>query len=494
MTATAETRSTTIAPGAHRVIRIVDSSDGPFGGTLVVHGAGVAVQVDAAHWAGWEGWRFGGSEHVAAPLDFVRRAEGHDLLLPWCTERVSTFLSRRESVGSRLSSGECCTLLVSLLRALEELGSTVEGAVTGVWWLTDAGKPIFVIGSGEEARGGVAQLVTQLEEGCEDKALGRLLLAVTAGLDRSLGQRRVPALLLEKWEAELLELASPRALQREVGVVEGAEPLPRVVVRRESTPVPGRRSLRTENATSPSTVSLVADQALAIVTAVRRRIVAVAGVIGSRSVKPSAARLPGARSVRRGTGRVSPPHRRRAIMVGAGVAGVVVAAGLLWPSGATSEVSNSQTPVPTGTTPVGRAEGVEATTDVDDDREQQENADGGVDSPDEAAARLLGVIARCAEAGDSVCADAVTAGQSEVVESLAGYSPEEVALALVDQYGDLAVIRMTAGAGASSPDAETGEGAEGASEASSGDRMIVLVMSHEEWLVRDVYDVADQPG
>jgi hypothetical protein len=53
----------------------------------------------------------------------------------------------------------------------------------------------------------------------------------------------------------------------------------------------------------------------------------------------------------------------------------------------------------------------------------------------------------------------------------------------VDVYGDVAVIRMRS----ASADGD-GEGR------AQHERMIVLVRIAEKWLVRDAYDVADQPG
>ncbi|WP_292776054.1 hypothetical protein [Microbacterium sp. UBA6741] len=37
-----------LVPGAHRVVRTLDATEGPFPGTLVTNGDGVAVRVEAA--------------------------------------------------------------------------------------------------------------------------------------------------------------------------------------------------------------------------------------------------------------------------------------------------------------------------------------------------------------------------------------------------------------------------------------------------------------
>ncbi|MBQ3358649.1 MAG: hypothetical protein IJG47_07095, partial [Microbacterium sp.] len=124
-----------LVPDAHRVVRSLDAAETPFGGLLVTRGEGVAVQVDAGALAGWAGWAFAGAEHVAAPLDVVRRRDGHDVLLPWCTERVTSLLARRHVVDEHLSLGECSTLVASVLRGIDELGE--PGArESGTWWVT----------------------------------------------------------------------------------------------------------------------------------------------------------------------------------------------------------------------------------------------------------------------------------------------------------------------------------------------------------------------
>ncbi|QEA30630.1 hypothetical protein FGL91_14655 [Microbacterium sp. CBA3102] len=52
---------------------------------------------------------------------------------------------------------------------------------------------------------------------------------------------------------------------------------------------------------------------------------------------------------------------------------------------------------------------------------------------------------------------------------------------LVDEYGDIAVVRVAVDAEADAAN-------------TSGRLIMVLLRTQEKWLVRDVYDVADQPG
>ena len=295
-----------LLPSAHRVIRAIESHEGPFVGVLVTWGNARAVRVDAAVLAGWAGWHFGGSEHVAGPLDIVRRAEGHDVLLPWCTERVSTFVGRRTAAREALSSGECSTLLVSLFRALEELGDegAVEG-VTGAWWLTDEGRPVFVLGDGEEARAGVALLVAQLGENCADKTLGRHLAAVQDGLRTNLEQqqRRVPRLLLEKWEGELLDIAAPRVLRRETSAPGKAETTVSATLRGESSPPSHRVARPARGVRVPRS---------------RTRERARAGALASRVAAATGCRAMGAEGHRR-PACAAGPRRQEAVDTAAGI-------------------------------------------------------------------------------------------------------------------------------------------------------------------------------
>ncbi|MHC9044160.1 hypothetical protein ACYX8G_06245 [Microbacterium saperdae] len=498
-----------LLPGAHRVIRAIDSHEGPFVGVLVTRGDAVAVRVDAATLAGWEGWRFGGSEHVAGPLDLVRRAQGHDVLLPWCTEKVSAFVGRRTAADVGLSSGECSTLLVSLFRALEELGE--DGAMenaTGAWWLTDEGRPVFVLGEGVEARAGVTLLVAQLGENCADKTLGRLLGVVQEGLRTNLEQqqRRVPRLLLEKWEGEVLEVAAPRVLRRAMFAPERADTVARAALRGESSPLPSHRVAgSTRGGRVPRGVTR--DRARARTSA--GRFASVPGDVMrwvrgcARALRPPTRReRTGAPTVQRGT---VPRPRRRSLLVAAGAAIAVLLGGLLWPSGATSEVAED--PQPSGAvqsadpdtgsaadpSPAAERPGASA----DHVRQSPDSSPSPVASrptpeseePAEAASWLLAEISRCADAGDAICAVAVAGGSAAVIELLADGGAESSDVELVDEYGDAAVVRLTP------KDARKDVGAPDATRdaASGADQILVLVRINEKWLVRDVYDVADQP-
>ena len=102
---------------------------------------------------------------------------------------------------------------------------------------------------------------------------------------------------------------------------------------------------------------------------------------------------------------------------------------------------------------------------------------------------MLEEIGRCADIGDQVCSAAVAGGSAAVIEPLAETGADSSEMELIDEYGDAAVVRLT-------PEhAREGAGEKAArGEKSSGvERIRVLVRNTPKGLVRDVYDVADQP-
>lgn len=175
----------------------------------------------------------------------------------------------------------------------------------------------------------------------------------------------------------------------------------------------------------------------------------------------------------------------------AGVAAaLVLAGGLLWPDGEDAGKAegaadgSSQTPAPGGdaasvSTPRPRA------APADGEASKSESSAAGED-PLGAVPSLLRAIADCRAQGDISCADAVAGDSAKVMEALGRVDPVKPSPELVDEYGDVAVVRLrTSGVDEGEGDAE-GQG--------SDQTIVVLIRTEEKWLVRDVYDVADQPG
>ncbi len=459
----------------------------------------MAVQVDSDAISGWAGWDHAGADHVAGPLDIVRRSTGHDVLLPWCAERVSSFFGRRVAADVMLASGEMTTLVASILRGLGELARAAEHDETGEWWLTDDGRPMFVIGAGETARAAAAGLVALVREDCADRTLARLLVAIEEGLRAGAARPGVPARQLERWEAELLDIAAPKPLRRDVHAPELARDVDAArhgaVVRPDGRrPLRSRTSLPRENsrfgARASRVLAALVDRlgvwrAVAVLRLERRP--------SRRGAGRDSARLDErARVAVSADGRAPGRRGRRTIVAGAAAA-AVLAGGLLWPGGATGEQDGGGAAAIPKSTP-GTAEldrrsndpspapSPASSTPDTTSREEGAPPDGsGPEDPVEAARKLIGAISICGANDDPVCEDAVAQGSVGVVDALGG--DDALQLEPVDEYGDVAVIRVT------SP----GGGDDGAASA-VGERMVVLVRIAEKWLVRDVDDVADQPG
>ncbi|WP_334152578.1 hypothetical protein [Microbacterium sp.] len=510
MTRTPDTEQAPLLTRAHRMIRVLDNGDGPFPGALVTDGDIILVARDAVELSGWEAWRFAGSEHVAAPMDLVRRADGHDVLLPWCTERVGVFLARRAGAGEPLTPGESCTLVVSVLRALAELGANDCTDVRGTWWLTDEGRPVFVMGEGEPGRSGAASLVVLLGEQNRDRTLGRLLAAMHAGLGKSVAEHPgIPQLLLDRWENEVLETASPRALRRDVRTPEPVQAAVRPGAVGQ-VPVPPRRASRRvrvqsgARAHSSRLVEAFRQHGSERVERAGRLIVSFFGRTRSsppRAVLPTPPAHP--------AGAVPAPRsRRRPLVVAGAAAAVVLAIGVLWPSGGDGTASgNDRMPAPTGSaepagppmaTPASSAAAVDEAASNTNTRAPKENAVAADDDPVEASAALWEEIEACRKAQDAVCERAVVPGAVGVVDALDVDSKTPHVFAMIDQYGDIAVVRAEPDSaeqdGTEQDGVEQSEGSGEAEEAARSAKVLVLARLDEKWLVRDVYDVADQPG
>ncbi len=472
------------------MIRQLDADEGPYAGALVTRGESVAVQIHCETLAGWAGWEHAGDEHVAGPVDIVRRQDGHDVLLPWCTERIGAFLGRRAAADVAFAAGELTTVVASLLRGLGELARADGPAVTGEWWLTQDGRPMFVIGAGDDARSASSRLIDRMQRDCADRSLSRLLGEIRDGLHKSGERPSMPARQLERWEAELFATAASRPLKRDVHAPEKARGLD--VAHRVAPSMPGTRreargggSHHTMDRGSRGAIDRVSEWA-------RRRLEEVRTALEDRVIRRDVKKGGGTSSTREkkpsegASGVVAPRPRRlgRRLVVAGAAAAVVLGGGLLWPGGATGEPAagrsrpspaasrSSTAPQTTGpVSPIPSPESTDQSTRAED--------------PVAAARALLLAIGRCAETGDLACSGAVAAGSSGIVEALTGAASAEKVpeLAAVDEYGDVAVIRV-------SSIAVVGEGA----EPRRIEQMVVVVRVNEKWLVRDAYDVADQPG
>lgn len=461
--------TTALLPAAHRVIRPVDKTDSAFAGVLVADGVGVRVRVDVES-IGAELWSHGTAEHIAGVRDLIRRVDGHDALLPWCTEQVSTFLRRRDGAGARLTQGEAVTLVGSMLRGLGEAGTS---RLVGVWWLADDARPLFVPGEGEPVISASRAVVGLVRGLIADRALDRVL----ADVERMPDDPRVVLQRLAAWESGLTAHAAPRALQREVFAPEPVAgiPLHRAHVA-EPLDATGRQPNRwwaqVTQATTRGTAVVRGAVGRLCAPLLQRRGEGVARAGGGDATP---------RRERAAAAKTGHAPRRRIAVVAAVAVGAVFAVGMLWPQDAESSRADDDVIQTADSADVSAPpEHVDPETEGEPDNEAAP-APAKPDAPDDAlplpdavaaATTLIGELDACRSAGDVTCASAVAPGGGERV--LAALMPDitDATVSPVEDYGDVAVVRI---------------------EAAGSRQMLVLMRMNDSWLVRDVYDVADQP-
>lgn len=420
-----------------REIRAVrEREDGPWPGVLVRLATGsVGVLVDAGLFGpDWRGWDAAPGGHVLAPIDLVRTpAGGHDVLLPVCAERLEDFMRRRGARGA-LAPGEAVTLGVSVLRGCAQLLGTPE--VTGEWWLDDSGRP--VLATGVSSQSAFAAAAAMLEAASVDAAVNRAWGAAV----QALSAVRVAARDLSDAEELLFTAADPEPLstislrpRRAVDVAID----PRAPAQRADD-VPPRALWQS---LIGSVDADLADTVSRATTAVWRRM------------------------------RTPTRSRRAPLLVGAAVAATVLAGGALWPSAGgvasadhpSSEATGSSTaPMSTGGT----------TTEAVSSEATPMPSEPAADDVTAATAALLDARRTCA--GDPGCLREVVADPAAPLGSGVIDAPSaQRALTLLDDFGDIAVLRVDA--------------VDGALPA----QLVVVVRQDEKWLLRDVHDVAQQP-
>ncbi|SJN23614.1 hypothetical protein FM104_04105 [Microbacterium esteraromaticum] len=469
--------TTALIPGAHRGIRHLDGRESAFAGELVTDGEQMRVRVDAAGTSDTL-WTHASAEHVAGVRDVVRRRDGLDALLPWCVEPVEAFLGRRATAQRPLSAGETVTLVGSMLRGVFEVE---DSDVRGRWWLTDESRPVFVPGEGSSCAASTGEIVGRIRGACTDRALERLL----GEIGSATADRRVVLRSTDTWERELTELASPRALEREVYPPERVAAIP------------------LHRARMPEDTQLLAE---------RRGLRQLAVELGGELLERVRERMPRHRPPRNhsetarksktdaGAGRTAPEKagRGRMLLVGAAAAAVVLLGGLLWPGGGEDSSAMEDTrSTDSAAQSAQTGAGLEPTTEPKNAPQQTPKSEVPASAPETPAERepdpaphddddlvdgsvqqivtvLLAGIADCAAHEDMRCAQAVVDGAGEIVLERLARSPEGRKIIPIEDYGDIAVVRLV-------------------STAEQGEQMLVLSRQNEKWLVRDVYDVVDQP-
>lgn len=426
----------------YRVIRLLTGeADSPWPGALVCDrngetGVAVSAEVLGADWAGWAAQPSG---HVLAPIDILRRPDGHDVLLPVCTERLDEFLRRRAG-GAELCAGEAVTVAVSLLRAIAEL-SAPGSSVSGTWWLTQAGRPVFATESGDAAL--VDQTVVHLQEIAA--GVPGLSAALVDAAEMVAGPR-LRARDIERAEAAIFAVAEPLALAT-------------------TTFGPKRARTRTTHDRADAERAEPAPSSWALVLG--RSLDADWADLVSRMTTCVWRAL-----------RAPRERRRRPWVLAGGIAAVVLIGGLLWPSGgagpatAESQVEGAATP----------SEASAPSPDRDTpDRAEVESENTPADAVSPAASTDLSVIAADLLTARTACGEE-PACLTQVLESPDALFPAGVidfpagdrTVTMLDEFGGAAVLRAEA------------------SGADAAPQLVVIVRTDQNWLLRDVYDVPEQ--
>jgi hypothetical protein len=415
-----------------RVIRLITGeAESPWPGALLCTPDGVTgVAVDAAVLGGgWAGWDADASGHILCPVDVLRRAGGHDVLLPVCTERLEDFLLRRAG-GAELAVGEAVTLAVSLLRGIGEMSATAAAA-HGVWWLTEAGRPVAATDTGTAPLD--EQTAAHLRSvAAEAPSLAHILEEAAQALTDPRRRTRE----LARAEAAIFEVADPLALAT-------------------TTFGPKRARLRT-SADAPVDTTEPDPVPPSWVHSLSRHLDAEWADLLSRTTTALWRAL---RAPRTG--------RRRPWLVAGGLAGVVLIGGLLWPTdGGGPATAGVPADPPASSSPSPASASLEPVVDrpVEDGTE-----------PDLAviAAELLSARTECAS--DQACLEQVI----EVVDApfpggVVDLASADRTVTLLDEFGGAAVLRVEASASPASP------------------QLVVIVRTGDRWLLRDVYDVPEQ--
>lgn len=439
------------------VLRRLREDEAPYPGVLLsTSPPTVSVDLDLVPEAVW---RCAPDGHVLVPVDVARTPSGHAAVVPHCTERIAQVVRRA------VSPGHVVTLAVSMLRAGHE--ARRSGIDAGSWWLEEAtGRPVLVAGGTHDWTVEASRILEELVS-TTDAGLRAPLHAVAAILER-------PRCALEELTAcedALFAIAEPASLcgGNVTGLHAGTDDLSAAAV------APRRAaSLRRDSggivAAATWSVRLLdaewAHRTAAALSAIRRVPAIIRERRGRRSdgrSSPSAERRGDASEVRG----VKPRRPRRVLWFVAAAAGTsVLALGLLWPDG---DAAPDGVPMPSNSGDVVRMAS-SATSATTQQATPTAEVRAAVDDLEAAPQRALRGLRACS-AAPSACRD--------VLEDPAAAAPQgavadaEAQATLIDEYGGVVVYRI-----------ET-------SDATA--QIMVLVRSDDTWLVRDVYDVADQP-
>lgn len=376
-----------------------------------------------------QAWQLPPHSHVLAPDDLACLDQWRAVSLPVCLQTLDEALARRTSIDA----GECVTVVVSLLRGAIDAAPLDEPC--GRWWLTEDARPVLALGSDPRP---------WVDDACQALAL----LAERTDLRSATVCERAAAAI----RASDFSPANVAALEEDAFALAAPQPFAVLSVQPQyarQVAVPA-----SPVTPSPHRLGVVGGIAERMLDADLVRRIGAAWDDLRRRV--SERRAPVASESEPGPPSTS---RRRMVVVAAAVAAVVVAAGVMWPHGD----SVSAESVPRGS----------ASPRVSPEASRAPSPRAAVD-PDTA---LINRLSACAAQGASAgCRRGLweepTASFPAGVATAAGVSRSVREL---DNYGGVRVVRIT-------PAAKGGVS-----------QIVVLVGAKEKWLVRDIYDIADQP-
>lgn len=511
-------------PAALRRLR---ADEAPYPGTLHA-GDPQTVHVDA-DLVPAALWRCALDGHILVPWDLSRTPGGHAAVMIHCPERLSAW-SVAAGARAEYRPGEVVTVAVSVLRAAEE--ARRMGLEAGTWWVDATGRPVLAAAGEQPWADEAVDLLTDLAEGMRGapspyggRRLGEELADALDDARRLVGSARLHTAEVVACEEALFAVAAPEPLALASSSAELESTLPRraTSLRRASEPAVAESWLA--RFTDGEWAGRVAEAV--------RSVVALPGVLGERrrerAVRRAAAaagsptrrgstrargrgdRESGAASARGAAPARSPRdgrggaaggqepevrgRRRAPLLIAAAVGGAVLLGGLLWPE-PDSRAAEAVAPSPAATvsadgaatpdTDAAPAEAVtEATTAPSDgaaapDAQAAPSADGDLEA---AARQIVRALSACAGGTTDAGVACAALREDPAAAPPAGLvaTAPDAQITLVDEYGGVAVFRVEPAEG-------TGNRADGPAA-----QILVLVSVDGKWLVRDVYDVADQP-
>lgn len=406
-------------------------------GGAVLAGTPPRVRTEADAWDGNPGWQASPDSHVLAPLDAGFDEQGACVYIPHCPSRLLAALETR----STLEAGEAVTVVVSVLRGAAEAHAL--GARTGGWWVTAEGRPVVATTGDAPWQEEAVEILKRVAGLSTVLAPDLLARATTAIIDPRRLRRDIPSL-----ENSLFAAAEPLAL----------------------TAPPSRPRLR---ATTPLPVDVDGGAREGFVIDLVRRYVD--GMWGERIADAwSSLRERGSRMMsggRRGSGRAAPTTDRRRlprpVMLGCAAAAIVLTVGLSWPDEHHDDAAAAREQPATGApSPSAVAVAPSATPRPT----PPPRSPSGDDALMIAARKVLDDLARCLPSGCGE--DVVEQPGRSFPRGPATRADTERRVEIVDDYGGVAAVRVTS---------------------NRRTQIAVIVVSEEKWLVRDIYDVADQP-